>query len=263
MRNQFQRQQSIFKDQHWTAFNNNSTNSINSLMHNTQTSFTSLLDNLRSLSVRNSTQFGTLPAAWLNTAVDKTQQQTSPQLFQTPQTPVSGDKRTGDTLMSEAQQQNKYPKLAVEKQTFMKAEMPGNDIMSTVKAKSSSHTRWNSWSHEEEVFLVVAVLDRFFRRGSLASSGKSNTKAQGADCWGEIKELYDTICTAWMQLPENVVKPELILRSTTALCRHFKIMKVRAVEGDKNGTHTGNFRKYLREWDTIYNLGGKLIPERF
>ena len=126
---------------------------------------------------------------------------------------------------------------------------------------NGNNIRWNSWSHEEEVFLVVSVLDRFFRRGSLASATKSNNS--NMDCWGDIKCMYDRICEAWHKLPENRVKPAMITRSTSALCRHFKIMKVRAAEGDANGTHEGNFRKYLREWDTTFNVNGKLIPEEY
>merc|ERR1712003_196834 len=50
---------------------------------------------------------------------------------------------------------------------------------SVTRAESPASSRWNSWSHEEEVFLVAAVMDRFFRRGSLASA----TKGQGVtDC---------------------------------------------------------------------------------
>lgn len=129
-----------------------------------------------------------------------------------------------------------------------------------VQAKTEGNARWNSWSHEEEVFLVAAVMDRFFRRGSLASATKGNGTGN-TDCWEDIKSYYDRACAAWTNLEQNQGKPRLVTRSTSALCRHFKIMKVRASEGDVNGTKKGNFRGFLREWDTKYNRNYRLIPE--
>uniref|UniRef100_A0A7S3PH89 Uncharacterized protein n=1 Tax=Aplanochytrium stocchinoi TaxID=215587 RepID=A0A7S3PH89_9STRA len=138
-----------------------------------------------------------------------------------------------------------------------KNESQGPEAQTTGK---DGNARWNSWSHEEEVFLVAAVMDRFFRRGSLASA----TKGQGTgntDCWEDIKAYYDKACNAWTALEENRGTARPVQRSTSALCRHFKIMKVRASEGDVNGTKSGNFRVFLREWDNKYNKCFRLVPE--
>eukprot|EP00924_Labyrinthula_sp_SR-Ha-C_P009151 maker-scaffold_2-snap-gene-14.32-mRNA-1 protein AED:0.31 eAED:0.31 QI:136/1/1/1/0.5/0.33/3/164/319 len=143
--------------------------------------------------------------------------------------------------------------------SYIKTEA-GAATTADAEAKAGSGVRWNSWSHAEEVFLVAAVLDRFFRRGSLASNGKHPAEK---DCWDDIKEYYDRICAAWHKLAENVNQPSLIHRSTSALSRHFKIMKVKATEGDKKRDRSGNFRQYLREWDEKYNRGGRLIPDQY
>lgn len=292
----------FLKDQ-WINQNGASTNSITSIVQSTTSSFTSILEHLKTLSVRNNTpQFGALPADWYNQAPMPTQtnQQAAgldnranlmqPNLpttnFQRPfmGIPGAGEKRPNDGLSNNQanMQQNKHQRVSLDgsrnpyikeesfeavraaahAMTTLSGKVEENSELSTSTRSTNNSTRWNSWSHEEEVFLVVAVLDRFFRRGSLASSGKS-ANSQGVDCWAEIKNLYDRICAAWANLPENKIKPPLITRSTSALCRHFKIMKVRAVDGDQTGSHSGNFRTYLREWDNRFNLNGKLIPELY
>lgn len=165
---------------------------------------------------------------------------------------------------SQEQHLNVLADVKLEESSMSQQELrDASNKTSSKRSTASASTRWNSWSHEEEVFLVVAVLDRFFRRGSLASAGRGSASQGGGDCWGEIQQLYERICKVWASQAENRIKPPLISRSASALCRHFKIMKVRAVEGDKNGSKAGNFRKYLREWDTIYNVGGKLIPDEY
>lgn len=151
------------------------------------------------------------------------------------------------------------PQIGIKGNSSASSLEQANQAAVNASSGANNNVRWNSWSHEEEVFLVVSVLDRFFRRGSLASATKG--AANGSDCWADIKNMYDRICAAWHGLPENKIKPSLINRSTSALCRHFKIMKVRAAEGDVKGTKQGNFRKYLREWDNSFNLDGRLIPE--
>lgn len=273
----------------------NSTNSIPSFVQNTQASFSSILEQIKTLSVRsNNMTFGTLPVDWIAQAGAEGNASPSVPQLQSPMPngsqheayhPFPGDKRHSETVVQQLEQHTKFQRMNPPElmETNVKQEIecsthsnstnltdtPSEVLNTDVKSNAaigqssnSSNTRWNSWSHEEEVFLVVAVLDRFFRRGSLASSGKG-ANAQGVDCWAEIKAMYDKICAAWGELAENKVLPPLIARSTSALSRHFKIMKVRAVEGDKHGTHDGNFRKYLREWDTKFNINGRLIAEEY
>lgn len=113
-------------------------------------------------------------------------------------------------------------------------------------------TRWKSWSHEEEVFLVGAILQRFFRRGSLSSTRTGSD----SDCWTSIKATYDL---AWRNYTALTGKQPPPIRSPNALSRHFKVMKARIFQSELQGEDTHNFRFFWDEWETNFNVDDCLL----
>lgn len=110
------------------------------------------------------------------------------------------------------------------------------------------------WSYEEEVFLVASVLERFFQRGSLAST---RMDIGSNECWTSIKQTYDYIKARYHQVYGGAVQGKFtrVKRSARALTRHFKVMKVRFTE---SGGHD-NLKKYYMDWKTKYNVDGSIL----
>lgn len=129
-----------------------------------------------------------------------------------------------------------------------------DDESNILASATGANSRWNSWSHDEEVFLVAAVFDRLYRRGSLASS----TKGESKDCWTNIKVFYDMV---WAK-HSNAAAGHNVERSTTALSRHYKIMKERASQAEKAGHQQLYFKVFLEEWETVYNKNNRLIDPK-
>eukprot|EP00924_Labyrinthula_sp_SR-Ha-C_P007746 snap_masked-scaffold_28-processed-gene-2.7-mRNA-1 protein AED:0.08 eAED:1.00 QI:0/0/0/0.5/1/1/2/0/316 len=119
-------------------------------------------------------------------------------------------------------------------------------------------SRIKVWQHKEEVFLIGCVMDRFFKRGSLASTRKDvknakkrkvEEKDEDADCWGYIKKKFDQ---AWIRFEGKID----VDRSPASLARHYKVMKSKAVASGGNG-----FRQMFMEWECIYNVGNRLMKD--
>mmetsp|Transcript_5163 Transcript_5163/g.6878 ORF Transcript_5163/g.6878 Transcript_5163/m.6878 type:complete len:344 (+) Transcript_5163:749-1780(+) len=104
------------------------------------------------------------------------------------------------------------------------------------------------WSYQEEVFLVAAVMERFFQRGSLASSRGDNG---ASECWTSIKKFFDGLRHKYAETKGKRIK---VLRSPQALARHFKVMKVRF--NDSEGKET--LKTFYDEWIHKYNVDGVL-----
>lgn len=104
----------------------------------------------------------------------------------------------------------------------------------------NQNARVNSWTHVEEVFLVGAIMSRWFLRGSLSPNRKEN---KGDNCWEEIRQNYesswDEYCTR-----SGVTRP--LHRTSSALTRHFKIMKMNLEKGQ-------SLRDFYLEWELRYN----------
>ena len=112
--------------------------------------------------------------------------------------------------------------------------------------------RWRSWPHIEEVFLIGAVMERFFTRGSLSSSKK---KEDGEHCWTSIKNIYDH---AWRtHLERTGDTREFLCRSANALARHYKVMKERIMHNQYSENR--DFRQFYFEWETKYNKHNVLL----
>lgn len=109
----------------------------------------------------------------------------------------------------------------------------------------NQNSRVNSWTHIEEVFLIGAVMTRWFNRGSLAPSREKST--QGDDCWEEIRVHYET---KWDEYCKKTGYAVPTPRSATALTRHFKIMKIKLSEPST----TFNLRDYYLEYELKYNF---------
>lgn len=113
-----------------------------------------------------------------------------------------------------------------------------------------------SWSHKEEVFLVGAVLERFFTVGSLSSKPGKQKKDGGVgqnECWEDIKHIYDRAwdnhaCIAAIEPPYE--------RSSGALARHYKVMKAILNKDDNIGK---TFRQYWNEFHEEYNQGEQIV----
>lgn len=93
------------------------------------------------------------------------------------------------------------------------------------------------WTHQEELFLVGSVIERFLRTGSLASrntvpkgSGAAITgdKNRSNKAWLEIKYIYDFAWEVYLNAtyPVTTIRGE---RTATSLLRHFKVMKKKLV----------------------------------
>eukprot|EP00511_Aplanochytrium_stocchinoi_P006379 CAMPEP_0204824936 /NCGR_PEP_ID=MMETSP1346-20131115/2913_1 /ASSEMBLY_ACC=CAM_ASM_000771 /TAXON_ID=215587 /ORGANISM="Aplanochytrium stocchinoi, Strain GSBS06" /LENGTH=338 /DNA_ID=CAMNT_0051952373 /DNA_START=412 /DNA_END=1428 /DNA_ORIENTATION=+ len=106
---------------------------------------------------------------------------------------------------------------------------------------SKAESRWKSWSREEEIFLVGAVMDRFFKRGSLSSTRADDNGTD--DCWSYIKAKYDT---AWKNYEARTGKSAPPERSMNALSRHYKVMKARISQADMEGEeNSDDFRTFF------------------
>ena len=120
---------------------------------------------------------------------------------------------------------------------------------------SGKEARWKSWAHEEEVFLVGSVMDRFFRRGSLSSTrGTEDTGTD--DCWAFIKASYDK---AWEKYTLRTGEKKPTERSVAALSRHYKVMKARISAADLQGDSSESFREYYNEFEMLYNINNSLL----
>lgn len=132
------------------------------------------------------------------------------------------------------------PKPAVKTKPKLKAR--------TASAESSTESpKWKSWSHEEKTFLVGAVVDRFFRIGSLSSrkSGDSD-----GDCWNFIKSTYDTY---WDKYTSHTGIKRPCERTAPALSRHYKVMKAKISSNDQKGITRYTFRDFYKDFELIYN----------
>lgn len=109
--------------------------------------------------------------------------------------------------------------------------------MSRPPSDRNQNCRINSWSHVEEVFLVGAVMDRWFKRGSLSPT----RKIVKVDCWEEIRQTYQNRMTNYSI--ENGLQ-FAVNRATTALSRRFKILKA---------TSSKDLRNLYLEWEIKYN----------
>lgn len=130
----------------------------------------------------------------------------------------------------------------------MTREMPRKDEYRVL----ANCPRWRSWPHIEEVFLIGAVMERFFTRGSLSSSKK---KEDGEHCWTSIKNIYDH---AWKtHLSRTGDTREFLCRSANALARHYKVMKERIMHNQYSENR--DFRQFYFEWETKYNKDNVLL----
>ena len=141
-----------------------------------------------------------------------------------------------------------------------KNSMKTNEIEKNSKERLSllckQTPKWRSWPHIEEVFLIGAVMERFFTRGSLSSSKKN--KADGERCWTNIRKIYDH---AWKRYGETeerkTEKPfSFTTRPANALARHYKVMKERVIHGNDK-----TFLEYYEEWEKYYNYNNCLLRD--
>lgn len=119
------------------------------------------------------------------------------------------------------------------------------------KRKESS---WKVWTKTEEVFLIGAVFELLFERGSLTASNLRS------DVWETVKEKYDE---AWEKYQDYVAIKERRSatsssnRSSRALYRHYKVLKERVAGNSTNapppGTKKFSFLRYYEAWKVVKN----------
>ena len=124
------------------------------------------------------------------------------------------------------------------------------------KTETSPTKEWKAWTHEEEVFLVGAVMDRFFRRGSLSST-RGSDKTGSDDCWPCIKMAYDRAWDNYCRVNDAVQRPTE--RTANHLARRYKVMKIRLAASDMKGESSVSFREYYNEWETKFNVNNILL----
>lgn len=125
---------------------------------------------------------------------------------------------------------------------------------SVKKTKEKNGGNWQCWSKEEEIFLVGAVLDRFFARGSLSSTKQENADTSKKNCWDTIKATYDSCFRKYSAQVGTPIPP---MRTENALSRHYKVMKERSLS--KNHKNSVNFRALYEEWEINFNQKYNLI----
>lgn len=124
------------------------------------------------------------------------------------------------------------------------------------KTETSPAKEWKAWTHEEEVFLVGAVMDRFFRRGSLSST-RGSDKTGSDDCWPCIKMAYDRAWDNYCRINDAVQRPTE--RTANHLARRYKVMKIRLAASDMKGETSVSFREYYNEWESKFNVNNRLL----
>ena len=112
-------------------------------------------------------------------------------------------------------------------------------------------SRRSNWSHAEEVFLVGAVMERFFRAGSLTSKSNKGEDGDGNECWADIKAIYDL---AWQIHSDRSNTRAPMERSANTLSRHYKVMKAKLSDARTSGGK--NFRDYHNEFQEAYAFQG-------
>ena len=118
----------------------------------------------------------------------------------------------------------------------------------TASSDSSTESpKWKSWSHEEKTFLVGAVVDRFFRIGSLSSRKSADSDG---DCWNFIKATYDAY---WDKYTSHTGIERPCERTAAALSRHYKVMKAKISSNDQKGITRYTFREFYKDFELIYN----------
>lgn len=132
----------------------------------------------------------------------------------------------------------------------------GRRSVARTNSAAKDESRWKSWTREEEVFLVGAVMDRFFKRGSLSSTRADESTSD--DSWSVIKNYYET---AWKNYSRRTGVTIPTDRPANALSRHYKVMKSRISQADINGQQTEDFRTYFDEWENIYNMNNCLVAD--
>lgn len=110
-------------------------------------------------------------------------------------------------------------------------------------------SRRSNWSHVEEVFLVGAVMERFFRAGSLTSKSNKGEDGDSNECWADIKGIYDF---AWRVHSDRSNTRAPMERSANTLSRHYKVMKSKLSDLRTSGGK--NFRDYYNEFQEIYDF---------
>ena len=105
-------------------------------------------------------------------------------------------------------------------------------------SESEIRARAPLWTDQEEIFLVGAVMKRFFKYGSLASSRKTEN-----DVWVSIKDSFDQMVKEHGQANQAV-------RTKNALSRHFKFMK------STQDPRRPKFYELYKKYEERYGKGG-------
>ena len=147
-------------------------------------------------------------------------------------------------------------------QTQVKAEASAKEgAASEVRSypnmqEPSRISKRSNWSHVEEVFLVGAVMERFFRAGSLTSKATKADDRDSNECWADIKGIYDY---AWRVHADRANTRVPMDRPANTLSRHYKVMKSKL--SDVRTSAGSNFRDYYNEFQEVYGFQSISLAE--
>lgn len=135
--------------------------------------------------------------------------------------------------------------------------------------------RINSWTPQEEAFLIGVVVAKYLSQGSLFGNEQSTKKRKRAvtvgggselktktkssaieDCWISIKDAFDTV---WKNYTAKTGFARPCERTSHALARHYKVMKTKLKTGKQQ-----SFHELYQAWRREFNCNHSLLhPDYF
>lgn len=128
----------------------------------------------------------------------------------------------------------------------------------SVQTRYAQLYRPNCWTYEEEVILVGAVMEHIYKYGTLAAVKPYHIEDVPCGTWKKVKQAVDRIWSTYTKL-HNRERPKL--RKSTALGRHFKIMRKRATfQSMESIEAAGDSLAALHEvWCNGFNENNRLL----
>mmetsp|Transcript_4667 Transcript_4667/g.5335 ORF Transcript_4667/g.5335 Transcript_4667/m.5335 type:complete len:326 (-) Transcript_4667:451-1428(-) len=117
-----------------------------------------------------------------------------------------------------------------------------------------------TWTAEEEIILVGAVIDYFLSRGLLSSAQKTGNG--GSDCWDMIRRQFDLACSNAIRKNLLVVPAYYSTRTPRSLYSHYKWMRGARGHAERLKTKIkcGKLVYYYDKW-MVLNKDGALLAQ--
>eukprot|EP00924_Labyrinthula_sp_SR-Ha-C_P003920 snap_masked-scaffold_3-processed-gene-8.22-mRNA-1 protein AED:1.00 eAED:1.00 QI:0/-1/0/0/-1/1/1/0/519 len=117
-------------------------------------------------------------------------------------------------------------------------------ISSSIALDGKPGQRLNSWTNQEEVFLIGVVVTKYLTHGTLFANETSRKKRKltGSksisvvdECWRSIREAFDLV---WRNYSKKSGQLRPCDRTAKALARHYKVMKTKLNSGNQAKFHS-------------------------